>query len=44
MMVSCIIRKVSKDEAAKTRKPYGYCYVHIRRGNDLNRDSTYIAR
>ena len=40
----CIIRKVSKDEAAKTRKPCGYCYGHIRRGKDLNRDSTYIAR
>ena len=40
----CIIRKVSKDEAAKTRKPCGYCYGHIRRGKDLNRDSTYIAK
>ena len=41
---SKIIRKVSKEEAAKTRKPCGYCYGHIRRGKDLNRDSTYIAR
>ena len=40
----CIIRKVSKDEAAKTRKPCGYCYGYIRRGKDLDRDSTYIAR
>lgn len=42
----CIIRKVNKDEAAKTRKPCGYCYGcgYIRRGKDLNRDSTYIAR
>ena len=40
----CIIRKVSKDEVAKTRKPCGYCYGYIRRGKDLNNDSTYIAR
>ena len=41
---SKIIRKVSKEEAAKTRKPCGYCYGYIRRDKDLDRDSTYNAR